>query len=411
MDITYLLANRIRQSNISKSNVSARIIKIAILAVTIGIASILISIAAGRGLQKAISKKTAAFNGHIVISTFENNTSQVSVNPFTLDKQYFKLLNDLNNIYSYQKVAYKAGLIKFIDDYEGIIFKGIDSSFNQSIFSEFLIEGRLPDLDDINSNEIIISNYTAKRLNISLGDEPVAYFKKNNAQKIPNQRKFKVVGLYESDFSDFDEIYILGGLNQIRVLNNWSVDDVGAIEVFLKNNDEDIFTANELYKFLPYDIDVITLRSKFKNIFQWIALFDLNILIILIIMLFVGVVNIATALLILIFERSSMIGLLKTIGASDYQIQKIFLWNGFQIILQGVLFGNGLALAFYFSQKYFNWIKLDPKIYYVSSAPVELNFFEWFLTNLSIIFVCLLLLYFPTKIISGMSPSINIRKR
>ncbi len=411
MDITYLLANRIRQSNISKSNVSARIIKIAILAVTIGIASILISIAAGRGLQKAISKKTAAFNGHIVISTFENNTSQVSVNPFTLDKQYFKLLNDLNNIYSYQKVAYKAGLIKFIDDYEGIIFKGIDSSFNQSIFSEFLIEGRLPDLDDINSNEIIISNYTAKRLNISLGDEPVAYFKKNNAQKIPNQRKFKVVGLYESDFSDFDEIYILGGLNQIRVLNNWSVDDVGAIEVFLKNNDEDIFTANELYKFLPYDIDVITLRSKFKNIFQWIALFDLNILIILIIMLFVGVVNIATALLILIFERSSMIGLLKTIGASDYQIQKIFLWNGFQIILQGVLFGNGLALAFYFSQKYFNWIKLDPTIYYVSTAPVELNFFEWFLTNLSIIFVCLLLLYFPTKIISGMSPSINIRKR
>ena len=411
MDITYLLANRIRQSNISKSNVSARIIKIAILAVTIGIASILISIAAGRGLQKAISEKTAAFNGHIVISTFENNTSQVSVNPFTLDKQYFKLLNDLNNIYSYQKVAYKAGLIKFIDDYEGIIFKGIDSSFNQSIFSEFLIEGRLPDLDDINSNEIIISNYTAKRLNISLGDEPVAYFKKNNAQKIPNQRKFKVVGLYESDFSDFDEIYILGGLNQIRVLNNWSVDDVGAIEVFLKNNDEDIFTANELYKFLPYDIDVITLRSKFKNIFQWIALFDLNILIILIIMLFVGVVNIATALLILIFERSSMIGLLKTIGASDYQIQKIFLWNGFQIILQGVLFGNGLALAFYFSQKYFNWIKLDPTIYYVSTAPVELNFFEWFLTNLSIIFVCLLLLYFPTKIISGMSPSINIRKR
>ena len=411
MDITYLLANRIRQSNISKSNVSARIIKIAILAVTIGIASILISIAAGRGLQKAISKKTAAFNGHIVISTFENNTSQVSVNPFMLDKQYFKLLNDLNNIYSYQKVAYKAGLIKFVDDYEGIIFKGIDSSFNQSIFSEFLIEGRLPDLDDINSNEIIISNYTAKRLNISLGDEPVAYFKKNNAQKIPNQRKFKVVGLYESDFSDFDKIYILGGLNQIRVLNNWSVDDVGAIEVFLKNNDEDIFTANELYKFLPYDIDVITLRSKFKNIFQWIALFDLNILIILIIMLFVGVVNIATALLILIFERSSMIGLLKTIGASDYQIQKIFLWNGFQIILQGVLFGNGLALAFYFSQKYFNWIKLDPTIYYVSTAPVELNFFEWFLTNLSIIFVCLLLLYFPTKIISGMSPSINIRKR
>ena len=134
MDITYLLANRIRQSNISKSNVSSRIIKIAILAVTIGIASIIISVATGRGLQKAISKKTAAFNGHLVISTFENNTSQISINPFKMDKKYFSVLNDLNNVQDYQKVAYKAGLIKFNDSYEGIVFKGIDSSFNQSIF-------------------------------------------------------------------------------------------------------------------------------------------------------------------------------------------------------------------------------------------------------------------------------------
>ena len=336
MDITYLLANRIRQSNISKSNVSSRIIKIAILAVTIGIASIIISVATGRGLQKAISKKTAAFNGHLVISTFENNTSQISINPFKMDKKYFSVLNDLNNVQDYQKVAYKAGLIKFNDSYEGIVFKGIDSSFNQSIFSEFLIEGRFPDLNKINSSEIIVSKHMSNRLNMSIGDQPIAYFKRDNSQLIPNQRKYKVVGVYESDFSDFDEVYVLGSLNQIRVLNDWSDDEVGAIEVFLKNNDKDTATANKLYKSLPFNIDVITLKSRFKNIFQWIALFDLNILIILIIMLFVGVINIATALLILIFERASMIGLLKTIGAKDFQIQKIFLWNGFQIIIKGV---------------------------------------------------------------------------
>ena len=411
MDITYLLANRIRQSNISKSNVSSRIIKIAILAVTIGIASIIISVATGRGLQKAISKKTAAFNGHLVISTFENNTSQISINPFKMDKKYFSVLNDLNNVQDYQKVAYKAGLIKFNDSYEGIVFKGVDSSFNQSIFSEFLIEGRFPDLNKINSSEIIVSKHMSKRLNMSIGDQPIAYFKRDNSQLIPNQRKYKVVGIYESDFSDFDEVYVLGSLNQIRVLNDWSDEEVGAIEVFLKNNDKDTATANKLYKSLPFNIDVITLKSRFKNIFQWIALFDLNILIILIIMLFVGVINIATALLILIFERASMIGLLKTIGAKDFQIQKIFLWNGFQIIIKGVLLGNFLALGFYFSQKYFEWIKLDPATYYVNVAPVELNFFEWFYINLSLIFVCLLLLWFPTKIISSMSPSKNIRKR
>ena len=411
MDITYLLAKRIRQSNISKSNVSARIIKIAILAVTIGIASILIAVTTGRGLQKAISNKTAAFNGHLVISTFENNSSQISINPFKIDENYFSVLNGLDNVEHYQKVAYKAGLIKYNDSYEGIVFKGIDSSFNQSIFSEFMIEGRFPDLKKINNSEIIISKYISKRLNINIGDQPIAYFKRDNSQLIPNQRRFKVVGIYKSDFSDFDEIYILGSLSQVRVLNDWSEDEVGAIEVYLKNSDNDIDTANKLYKALPFNIDVITLKSRFKNIFQWIALFDLNILMILIIMLFVGVINIATALLILIFERASMIGLLKTIGAKDFQIQKIFLWNGFQIIIKGVLFGNLLGLGFYFSQKYFEWIKLDPATYYVNVAPVELNFFEWFYINLSLIFVCLLLLWFPTKIISSMSPSKNIRKR
>ena len=410
MDITYLLASRIRQTNISKSNVSARIIKIAILAVTIGIATILIAVATGRGLQKTISQKTAAFNGHLTISTFENNTSQLSVNSFKINKDHFSILNELNNIESYQKVAYKAGLLKFDDSYEGIVFKGVDSSFYYPIFSEFIIEGRFPNLSENNSNEIILSKLLSKRLNINIGDETIGYFKRDNSQLIPNQRKYKVVGIYESDFSDFDEIYVLGSLTQVRTLNGWSNDEVGAIEVFLKNNDEDLATANELYKSLPPNIDVITLKSRFKNIFQWIALFDLNILIILIIMLFVGVINIATALLILIFERASMIGLLKTIGAIDFQIQKIFLWNGFQIIIKGVILGNILALSFYFSQKYWKWIKLDPRTYYVNSAPVELNPFEWFYINLGIIFTCVLLLWFPTKIISNISPSQNIRK-
>tara|TARA_B110000003_G_scaffold52273_1_gene51820 strand:- start:1277 stop:2518 length:1242 start_codon:yes stop_codon:yes gene_type:complete len=412
LNTSYLLAKRIRHSNISKSNVSARIIKIAILAVTIGIASILVAVVTGRGLQKAISKKTAAFNGHLVISTFENNSSQISLNPFKIDNKFFSVLDSLENIQEYQKVAYKAGLIKFNNNYEGIILKGIDSSFNRSIFSEFLIQGRFPNLLKSNNNEIIVSNYILKRLNLNLDDELIGYFKRDNSQLIPNQRKYKVVGVYESNFSDFDEVYVLGSLDQIRGLNNWVNDEVGAIEVFLNNNNNnnDIDTADKLYKALPFNIDVTTLKSKFGNIFQWIALFDLNILIILIIMMFVGVINIATALLILIFERSSMIGLLKTIGSKDFEIQKIFFWIGFQIIAKGVVFGNVIALGFYFSQKYFKWIRLDPLTYYVNVAPVELNFSEWLFINLSLIFTCLLLLWLPTKIINGISPSQNIRK-
>lgn len=410
MDVTHLIAKRIKQTNISKSNVSSRIIKIAVLAVAIGVTSILIALITGRGLQKAIANKTAAFSGHLIISTFENNSSQLSVNPFIIDDNFLSIIDNLNNIKNYQKVAYKAGLIKYKNNFEGIVFKGIDSSFDQSIFSEFLINGRFINLNDLKTKEIVISKYLSNRLDLKIGDQPIAYFKKDNNQSIPNQRKYKVVGIYESDFSDFDEIYVFGALDQIRILNGWFNDQVGSIEVFLNNSDNDILTANKLYNNLPSEIDVITLKSKYANIFQWISLFDLNILIILLIMLFVGVINIASALLILIFERSSMIGMLKSIGAKDFQIQKIFMWNGLQIIIKGLFYGNLLALGFYFSQKYLKWIKLDPKTYYVSSAPVELNFIEWSLINFGVIFVCFLFLWFPTKIISNMSPSKNIRK-
>ena len=410
MDVTHLIAKRIKQTNISKSNVSSRIIKIAVLAVAIGVTSILIALITGRGLQKAIANKTAAFSGHLIISTFENNSSQLSLNPLIIDDNFLSIIDNSNNIKNYQKVAYKAGLIKFKNNFEGIVFKGIDSSFHQSIFSEFIINGRFINLNDSKTKEIVISKYLSNRLDLKIGDQPIAYFKKDNSQSIPNQRKYKVVGIYESDFSDFDEIYVFGAIDQIRILNGWFNNQVGSIEVFLNNSDNDILTANKLYNNLPSEIDVITLKSKYANIFQWISLFDLNILIILLIMLFVGVINIATALLILIFERSSMIGMLKSIGAKDFQIQKIFLWNGLQIIIKGLFYGNLLALGFYFSQKYLKWIKLDPKTYYVSSAPVELNFIEWSLINFGVIFVCFLFLWFPTKIISTMSPSKNIRK-
>ena len=410
MDVTHLIAKRIKQTNISKSNVSSRIIKIAVLAVAIGVTSILIALITGRGLQKAIANKTAAFSGHLIISTFENNSSQLSLNPLIIDDNFLSIIDNSNNIKNYQKVAYKAGLIKFKNNFEGIVFKGIDSSFHQSIFSEFLINGKFINLNDSKTKEIVISKYLSNRLDLKIGDQPIAYFKKDNSQSIPNQRKYKVVGIYESDFSDFDEIYVFGAIDQIRILNGWFNNQVGSIEVFLNNSDNDILTANKLYNNLPSEIDVITLKSKYANIFQWISLFDLNILIILLIMLFVGVINIATALLILIFERSSMIGMLKSIGAKDFQIQKIFMWNGLQIIIKGLFYGNLLALGFYFSQKYLKWIKLDPKTYYVSSAPVELNFIEWSLINFGVIFVCFLFLWFPTKIISTMSPSKNIRK-
>ena len=409
LSLTYLLAKRLKGNNSSTNNISSRIIKVAILALTISVTAIIISIVTGKGLQEVIENKITSFNGNIIISTFDNNNSQLSLNPLEFDVKTKSLLESIKNISSFQTVAYKGGLIKHKDNFEGIIFKGVDPKKNNSSFAEFIVNGRFIDSISIKKNEILISKTLSRKLNVNIGDTVVGFFKRDNYQIIPNQRKYVIVGIYESGFYDFDDIYIFGDLNQVQSLNSWTNNEVGGIEVYIKDSKKDNILAKQLYESLPSSLDVITVRSKYDNIFQWISLFDLNIYIILIIMILVGVINIATALLILIFERASMIGILKTIGATDFQIQKVFLWNGLKIIIKGIIFGNIFGLGFYLSQKYFRWIKLDPITYYVSYAPVKLDFFDWLSVNLFMVFICLFLLLFPTKIISSFSPSENIR--
>ena len=409
LSLTYLLAKRLKGNNSSTNNISSRIIKVAILALTISVTAIIISIVTGKGLQEVIENKITSFNGNIIISTFDNNNSQLSLNPLEFDVKTKSLLESIKNISSFQTVAYKGGIIKHKDNFEGIIFKGVDPKKNNLSFTEFIVNGRFIDSISIKKNEILISKTLSRKLNVNIGDTVVGFFKRDNYQIIPNQRKYVIVGIYESGFYDFDDIYIFGDLNQVQSLNSWTNNEVGGIEVYIKDSKKDNILAKQLYESLPSSLDVITVRSKYDNIFQWISLFDLNIYIILIIMILVGVINIATALLILIFERASMIGILKTIGATDFQIQKVFLWNGLKIIIKGIIFGNIFGLGFYLSQKYFRWIKLDPITYYVSYAPVKLDFFDWLSVNLFMVFICLFLLLFPTKIISSFSPSENIR--
>ena len=409
LSLTYLLAKRLKGNNSSTNNISSRIIKVAILALTISVTAIIISIVTGKGLQEVIENKITSFNGNIIISTFDNNNSQLSLNPLEFDVKIKSLLESIKNISSFQTVAYKGGLIKHKDNFEGIIFKGVDPKKNNSSFTEFIVNGRFIDSISIKKNEILISKTLSRKLNVNIGDTVVGFFKRDNYQIIPNQRKYVIVGIYESGFYDFDDIYIFGDLNQVQSLNSWTNNEVGGIEVYIKDSKKDNILAKQLYESLPSSLDVITVRSKYDNIFQWISLFDLNIYIILIIMIIVGVINIATALLILIFERASMIGILKTIGATDFQIQKVFLLNGLKIIIKGIIFGNIFGLGFYLSQKYFRWIKLDPITYYVSYAPVKLDLFDWLSVNLFMVFICLFLLLFPTKIISSFSPSENIR--
>ena len=394
-----------------KSSVSARIIKIATLAVAMGMAMILIAVATGKGLQKEIKNKTAVFNGHLVVSPFENSESQVSIIPFLDSPELRANIESEAEVIHLQRVAIKAGLLKTDSSFEGVVFKGVDADYEWENLITFLVEGRFPDLGEKVSNEVVVSKVIAQRLSLEIGDDVSAYFQNSLNQKLPNIRKFKIVGFFLSGFPDFDQTFVLGDIKHVQRINKWKENQIGAYEVFLKDLDEVSSVGSTIYKKLPSDLDVVELTKQYATIFQWISLFDFNILIIITVMIIVGVINMSTALLVLILERSQMIGLLKTLGARNKLIQKIFLFNGIVIMSRGLLWGNFIGLLFYFSQRYGKWIRLDPETYYVNVAPVSLGVLDFLVLNLGVLGISAVLLWIPSLIISGISPARVLRFR
>lgn len=400
-----------RQYRQHKNTVSSRIINIATVAVALGIAAILIAMAFSRGLQKEIRIKTSVFQGQILITPFENNESQVSLLPFRASNQLKEEIQVHPEFERMHAIAIKAGMLKTPKDFEGVLIKGVDANFEWSSLDHFLVEGSYPRINNEENNEILLSQIVANRLYLEVGDTVDAFFQTSLDQGLPQRRRFKISGLYFSGFPDIDENLVYTDLRQIQRLNRWKVDQIGGYEVFIKDFSKLRATAEELYLGLPSELNSSALSDRYSSIFQWIALFDFNVLIILIVMLIVGVINMATALLVLILERSRMVGLLKTLGATHTLIQKIFLYNGILIMTRGLLFGNLVGLFIYFSQQQFNWISLDPQTYFVTNAPVALSWIEVLSINLFFLAIASLLLWLPSKIILRMSPSEALRNR
>ena len=394
-----------------KNKVSARIINIATLAVALGMAAILVALASSQGLQQEIQKKTSAFNGHILVTLFENNESQVSIIPFEDREALRDQLTEEGNLSHFYPIAIKAGMLKTDADFEGVLFKGVSSDFDWSRLESFLIRGRFPEVSQKPSSEILISETIARQLNLKVGDRTEAFFQNQVQEGLPNRRRFTVSGIYFSGFPDIDQSLIYGDLRQVQGLNRWKSNQIGAYEVFVKDFSQIQKTADRIYNSLPSELNSIPIFDRFSSIFQWIALFDFNVLIILIVMILVGVINMATALLVLILERSRMVGLLKALGAKNALIQKVFLYNGIAIMTRGLLFGNGIGLCFYYSQHWWGWIRLDPTTYFVDQAPVALGPVEVVLLNLFFVFVSALLLWIPSTIILRISPSKVLRFR
>ena len=404
MNFEFFIAKRLISAKKYKSSISAPIIKIAIAAIAIGVIMMLVSFATGIGLQVKIREKIAAFNGHIIIDSYDNNSSQVSLMPVSKDQDFYPEFTTVSGIDHIQAVATKAGIIRTPTDFEGVIVKGVGADYKWENFEEFLVEGELPDYKDSLNEDVLISRYTANRLNFKVGDKAVTYFLREDPSQRPWTRVFVIKGIYDSGFQEFDELYLLADIRHIQRMNGWEAEQVGGFEVFIEDFDQLDQKGGEVYENTGSLLDSRTIKQKYYAIFEWLSLFDFNIALIIGIMILVAGINMITALLVLILERTQMIGILKALGAADWSIRKIFLYNATYLIILGLFWGNLIGLGLLFLQKYFKLFPLNPETYYVSEVPVYIGW-EYILgVNVGTLILCLLMLLVPSVIISRISP-------
>ncbi|UOB16454.1 ABC transporter permease [Abyssalbus ytuae] len=409
MNLEFFIARRLITGKEHKSSISAPIIKIAIAAIALGLIMMMIALATGVGLQRKIREKVAAFNGHIQISNYDNNTSEVSVNPISLNQDFYPDFPGVKGISHIQAVASKGGVIRTEETFEGIIAKGVGKDYDWKYFKEYLVDGKLPDYSSKRNEEALISEYLANRLKLKTGDEFWAFFLKDDGSEIPNQIKFKITGIYNSGYQEFDATYVLVDLRHIQRMNKWKEDQVGTFEIFIDDFDDIENIGNQVYGKTLSTLDSKTIADKYYVVFEWLKLFDFNIAVIIGIMIIVGGINMITALLVLILERTQMIGILKALGSNNWSIRKVFLYNAAYLIGVGILWGNLIGLGLLLAQKYFGFIKLDPATYYVTEAPVYINPLHIIILNIGVLILCLLMLLLPSYIITKISPARSIK--
>ncbi len=363
----------------------------------------LVSIATGIGLQRKIREKIALFNGHIEISNYDNNASEISIKPISIHQKFYPNFNDVPEVSHIQVTASKAGMIRTEKDFEPVFIKGVGGDYNWKVFGEYIVAGKLPNYGGNQiSKEILLSEYTASRLNLSVGDKVVTYFLKNEIKF--NLRSFILVGIYNSGYEQFDKSIVYTDIRHIQKINKWKSDQVGAFELFVNDFSNINNINNEVYVNIPPTLESTSIPQKFPGIFQWLKMFDFNIIGIIGIMVLVAIINMITAILVLILERTQLIGMLKALGSANSNIRKIFLYNASYIILKGLFWGNIIGLGLIAIQYFFDIVRLDPTNYYVKSAPVFITFSHVVLLNIGTLITCVLVLWIPSMIISKIAP-------
>ncbi|RMA56715.1 ABC transporter permease [Ulvibacter antarcticus] len=404
MNFEFFIAKRIIASKDYKSSISAPIIKIAITAIALGIIMMLISIATGVGLQKKIREKVSAFNGDIIITNFDTNFSDDSQIPISKKQDFYPEFKTVEGIKHIQVTASKGGVIRTETDFEGIIVKGAGDDYNWEYFSDYITDGELPDFTGDLNSDVLISEYLANRLDLKVGETVRTFFLDKESKNAFRSRGFTIKGIYNSGFQEFDEQYIIADIRHIQLLNRWTEDQIGGFELFVDDFNKVGAIGNAVYAETGSTLDMQTIRDKYYSIFEWLDLFDFNIILIIGIMILVAGINMITALLVLILERTQMIGILKSLGSSDWSVRKVFLYNAMYLIGVGLFWGNLIGIGLLLIQKYGKLFPLNPDTYYVNEAPVYLSLDYILILNAGTFALCLLMLLIPSYIIAKISP-------
>ncbi|WP_316736448.1 ABC transporter permease [Pedobacter aquatilis] len=404
MNFEYFIAGRISLK--SERTFSKLIVRIAIAGVMLSLAVMILSIAIIKGFKTEIQDKVRGFLGDVQITRYDLNNS-FEHSPFILDSETEKQLKNNPNIEYFYPFATKPAILSANEEIEGINFKGVDKNYNWTYIKQHIISGRVIDFADSTAamQELLVSNYTAKRLKLKAGDDFIMYFVQNQLRP----RKFKIVGIYDIGVEDIDKGFVLGNLNIVKRLNNWKPNEIGGVEIRTRDFSKIKLVADDIFEQLPQNLRSFSIKENFANIFTWLGLLDVNTNVLLILMLIVGVINMITALLIMILERTNMIGMLKSFGASNWSIMKIFLYNAAYLIGIGLLLGNILGLGLGFFQQATHIFKLDQANYFLAYAPIEFHFIDVLALNVITVVVCLTVLIIPSLLISKVSPLKAIR--
>jgi lipoprotein-releasing system permease protein len=389
-----------RRMGAEKKNIASLVKLIAILSISLGLTIMIIAVSVVTGFQNEIRNKVIGFGSHIQISNFDHNISY-ETKPISTNQNFYESLSTIPGIQSTHVFSTKPGIIKTGDEIHGVIFKGVGSDYDWDFFHDKMVDGVIvPFSDTIRSDHIIISEYIAKLLFLKTGDDVLVYF----IQDPPRVRKFTIAGIYGTGLEEMDKLFILGDIKHVQRLNDWESDQVGGIEIVLKDFRQTHEINEMVREIIPYTLNTRTISEIYPQLFDWLSLLDMNVYVIIIIMILVAGINMITTLLISVLEKTNLIGILKALGASNQMVRRIFLYNAGFLIVRGIVIGNILGIGISLLQHYTGLMKLSQESYFVDVVPINISIPYILLLNAGTFAICMFMLIIPSYIISRISP-------